>query len=101
MKKLKAAEGTAVTNVPKFTRREPESGLKFIQENPQIIGKKSMGNNSVTSEDSLWSPEKMAGLRQYAKDSYGSGQQTEQQTAKASKGKFIIGKGKDYIKDLL
>jgi hypothetical protein len=50
---------------------------------------------------STWSKEKMAGLSKYAPGSYGTGQQTAQQTAKASKGKFIVGKGSDYIKDLL
>ena len=49
----------------------------------------------------IWSKENMAGLSKYAPGSYGTGQQTAQQTAKASKGKFIIGKGSDYIKDLL
>jgi hypothetical protein len=44
----------------------------------------------------------MEGLRKYAPGSYASsGKQTGQQTAKASKGKFIVGKGSDYIKDLL
>ena len=49
----------------------------------------------------IWSKENMAGLSKYAPGSYGTGQQTAQQTAKASKGKFIVGKGSDYIKDLL
>jgi hypothetical protein len=56
-------------------------------------------NNVIGGDSSAWSKEKMAGLSKQASAS--SGKQTEQQTAKASKGKFIIGKGSDYIKDLL
>jgi hypothetical protein len=59
----------------------------------------AIGNNVVGGDSSAWSKEKMAGLSKQASAS--SGKQTEQQTAKASKGKFIIGKGSDYIKDLL
>ena len=59
----------------------------------------AIGNNVIGGDSSAWSKEKMAGLSKQASTS--SGKQTEQQTAKASKGKFIIGKGSDYIKDLL
>jgi hypothetical protein len=59
------------------------------------------GNNVIGGDSSAWSKDKMEGLRKYAPGSYGSGKQTGQQTAKASKGKFIVGKGSDYIKDLL
>jgi hypothetical protein len=57
------------------------------------------GNNVIGGDSSAWSKEKMAGLSKQASAS--SGEQTGQQTAKASKGKFIVGKGSDYIKDLL
>ena len=97
MKKLKAAEGKAVIDSRTFLQKIKQPG-GFLE---LIFGKGSKGINNVTSENSLWSPEKMAGLREYAPGSYGSGKQTGQQTAKASKGKFIIGKGSDYIKDLL
>jgi hypothetical protein len=61
--------------------------------------RQGVGNNVVGGDSYAWSKEKMAGLSKQAPAS--SGKQTEQQTAKASKGKFIIGKGSDYIKDLL
>jgi hypothetical protein len=102
MKKLKtkkAALGRIFnrTECPEVTSTEQSPipmGLRGIVE--RLAGKKQ----SATSGDmSLWSPEKMAGLSSPAPMS--SGTQTEQQTAKASKGKFIIGKGSDYIKDLL
>jgi hypothetical protein len=64
----------------------------------KVVGR-GVGNNVIGGDSSAWSKEKMAGLSNQASAS--SGKQTEQQTAKASKGKFIIGKGADYIKDLL
>jgi hypothetical protein len=65
-----------------------------------LIGQVS-NNGVIGGDSSAWSADKMEGLRKYAPGSYGSGKQTGQQTAKASKGKFIVGKGSDYIKDLL
>ena len=63
----------------------------------KVVGR-GVGNN-VGGDSYAFSKENMAGLSKQAPAS--SGKQTGQQTAKASKGKFIIGKGSDYIKDLL
>ena len=59
---------------------------------PDLFAKVLKGDTTST-----WSKEKMAGLSEYAPGSYGTGQKT----AKAKTGAFIVGKGKDYLKDLL